>query len=961
MTYELADPLDLFEGDKVATKLRLLPVYVSEARTSRLQDPLYDPNHDKIILEKWSRKDIYTKRFAETPEIIFYRVALQVAKGLCNNDPELDYSSTVEMVFTKFINREIYPNTPYMANAGHSLFAGELLDLLNKTPSCEASHIKEDLERQLKQEPQLFACYVLGMSDSRKSINQTMDTAAEIHAHMGGTGFNFSLLRPANEVIEKSNGVTDGPVSFMSGYSHYLGRVMNQGGKREGANMFNLDYNHPDIMRFIYCKRQDGEVSAANISVTVEHEFFRKARAENPKDRLYPLVNPHYNPELRPHIQQFYTREQLIGSLKTAELNKKAVVSLKLGDGNKIISPWLPDNLDEEYRVIGEVGDDGFIYLDASKVLRHLAFGAWFNGEPGIIHLGHINDGNPTHPRHYLEYLAESFKACDSETTALVEGIRDCNPDVKVEELLLKFIQEKDENGLYFNLPIGVGEMRATNPCGEKPLLPDEACVLGHTNWVSFLERVPGTVSDYKVNERLLAENTKLMYELLDDAIDANYFINMGIERTQKSNRKIGLGFMGLGHALMKLELPYNSQEGRDLVEKIWSIQERITLEASRVKAERLGAFPNFKFSSLRKGTLQRNAILRTLAPTGTTSTIAKVSGGMEPEYALAYTRETVQGTRINVLNPVLEEKITKYPFLFDPEERHGFLDFVVANGSMQGYSLKRHHTESDEAFKSRESHLQKVKRFMVISYDISPEDHLKMEAVVQKHTDDAISKTVNFRHSATVDDIIDGFLLADELGIKGLTFYREGTRKDAPLQVGRKPKEVTATLEEILEERLNRAYPNLRGTSQELRTPFGHLFLNYFWKKEDGTPYNAFITIARAGSDIAAMADAIGRSISDDLTIGFPIQRIIKRYKGIGGESQSGVGHNRVKSLPDGIAQLLERAEEERKKDYNKSAEDNKKTTPLSGNLCHLCSCPLQMSEGCEKCSNMSCSYSKC
>jgi ribonucleotide reductase alpha subunit len=962
----VADGVNIYYTERILAKLAVMPEYVLQETFNALQDPRMPASHYKILLDKWGKRDAESKKFVETPEMIFYRTAKLAADGLAGDDKSKVNVLTSE-VFYRFVNREIFPNTPYMANGGHRFLAEELEAKLTNL-KADPSFLNE-LEQEKKIKEQLFACFVLDIYDSRESIFKTMADAAAIQASIGGTGFNFSNLRPANETLHGTGGITDGPVSFMSMYSHALGKTMNQGGKREGANMFMLDWNHPDIMRFIYSKSIDGTVSAANISVAIDHEFMKAVKAEG-EERFYPLRNPHYNPKLRPHVQKFYSEEQLKQAAEVVKMNKKATLSLLLGENEKdILSPWLPEGLDEEYRVIGKVKDD-LVYLDAKKVLRHLSFGAWFNGEPGAIITGHINDHNPTHPRHFREFLLGQR---DTEAIKIVEHLTQKNPGHSLEQLVDDYIGERDEAGRQVNLPIGVGEMRATNPCGEKPLLGNEACVLGHTNLEKILEKNPEELSGYKVNWKTLEESTRLMTRILDNAIDQNSFTNPDIEKTQKSNRKIGVGFMGLANMLYRLELPYNSPEARDFVDELLGFWEKISDDESFQRGEKLGTFPNFKYSHHRDGRPKRNAIVRTLAPTGTTAFAAQTTGGMEPEYALAYTRTTVQGTTVEMFNPVLEEKLEKYIFLRNDDEKKFFHEFVKDKGSLQEFEIKRESGENELEFKRRQENLSRIKSIFVTTYDISPEGHLRMQAVVQSHVDDSISKTTNFRKSSTIEDIEGAFVLAYDLGIKGITFYIDGSRTGQPLQVkgsasgnGKKDLEGIVDLTENAMKALSRPRPeSVGGLTKKIQTPFGsNVFVTLNWEKDEHgrnvRPYEVFVGIGKAGGDLPAIAEGYGRAISSNLKVGVPVEYIIEQFEGIGGETQIGLGDNKVRSFPDAIAKALRKAlEDEAKLMGNGKPEEKSRKNGSSGNFCPSCGKTMQFLESCEKCA--SCGFSRC
>ncbi len=961
------DGVNIYNTDRILAKLALMPDYVAQETLNGLQNKNASPEYHKVLLDKWGKKDSKTKKFAETPEMVFYRTSRLAADGLSRNNQSQTADITTD-IFYKFINREIFPNTPYMANGGHRIVAEELESKLRNSGNPPDSALLNELNQESKIKEQLFACFVLDLYDSRESIFKTIGDAAAIQASIGGTGFNFSNLRPANETLHGTGGITDGPVSFMAMYSNALGKTMNQGGKREGANMFMLDWNHPDVIRFIYSKSSDGTVSAANISVAIDHEFMKAAKAEG-EERFYPLINPHYNPELRPHIPRFYSEEQLKDAAGVVGMNKKSKLSLILDkNGVDVLSPWLPEGLGEEYRIIGKI-KDGFVYLDAKKVLRHLAFGAWFNGEPGAIITGHINDHNPTHPRNFKRFLLEQK---DPESIQTIERIKKEYPGKSLEQLIDDYIGEKDEQGKDVNLPIGVGEMRATNPCGEKPLLGNEACVLGHTNLEKILNKSNTDPSDYTVNWRNFEESTRLLTRILDNAIDQNHFTNPDIEKTQKSNRKIGVGFMGLANMLYRLELPYNSHEARSFVDELLKFWEEVSDDESFRRGEELGAFPNFKYSHHRNGRPKRNAIVRTLAPTGTTAFVAQTTGGMEPEYALVYERTTVQGTKVDMFNPVLQEKLEKYNFLANDDEASRFHELVKTKGSLQEFEIKRGQSESEEEFKKREENLSRIKNIFVTTYDISPEDHLRMQSIVQSHVDDSISKTTNFRNSATVEDIENAFILAYDLGIKGITFYRDGTRKGQPLQIkgsapgnGERGLEGIVDVRDVIIERLNRPRPEfVFGPTVKAITPFGNSFVNLSFEYDKNgkpvAPYETFISIGKGGKDVTAMAEALARSISLGLKGGIPVECYSEQFRSIGGETQVGIGENRVTSLPDAVAKALDSLLQQEAMLTGNGVKNNnhKKREGTSGNFCPSCGRTLIFVEGCEKCA---CGFSKC
>ena len=301
-----------------------------------------------------------------------------------------------------------------------------------------------------------------------------------------------------------------------------------------------------------------------------------------------------------------------------------------------------------------------------------------------------------------------------------------------------------------------LGPMEATNPCGEQPLLPYESCNLGSINVAHF-------VRDSRIDFPRLRSVVHLAVRFLDDVVDANHYPLPPIEKHALANRKIGLGIMGFADLLLLLGLPYDSPEAVTTADELMTfIATEAEGESCRL-AEARGAFPNYGvsiFSS--RGIQRRNATITTIAPTGTISLIAGCSGGIEPLFALCYVRDLLGEAREFPLHPLFERMAA--PYLKESIRRT-----IAHMGSVQNVN------EIPES----------VRRVFVTAHDIEPEWHVRMQAAFQRHVENAVSKTVNLRRTTTRNDIEKTFLLAHELGCKGITVFRDGCKGEQVLRPG--------------------------------------------------------------------------------------------------------------------------------------------------------------------------------
>jgi ribonucleoside-diphosphate reductase alpha chain len=498
--------------------------------------------------------------------------------------------------------------------------------------------------------------------------------------------------------------------------------------------------------------------------------------------------------------------------------------------------------------------------VKAAELFDLIVRSAWATGEPGIIFLDAVNRGNP------LPHL---------------------------------------------------GEIEATNPCGEQPLLPYESCNLGSLN----LGQVAG---DGSVNYAKLKELVHAAVHFLDNVIDANNFPLETIAENTRANRKIGLGIMGFADLLLKLGIRYNSDEAVAVAEEVMAFIDKEAKAASTALALKRGNFPSFagsRFDGNGTGRM-RNATVTTIAPTGTISIIAGASSGIEPLFAVSYIRRVLEGTELVEVHPYFEEIARRRGF-YSPE----LMRAVAQSGSIRDFK---------EIPKD-------IRRLFVTAHEVSPVWHVKIQAAFQKHTDNAVSKTVNFPHQATVEDVRQVYLMAYEKGLKGVTIYRDGSRESQVLNIGGKAEAKAKELHYI--EPRPRPEATI-GVTRLITTGCGKLYVTV--NQDDLGFCEVFAQMGKTGGCASSQIESTGRLISLALRSGVKIDAIIKQITGIRCPSPIWQNGKQVLSCPDAIAQILAKVAEV----------DTPKVADAMG-LCPDCGSTMEHESGCLVCK--SCGFSKC
>ncbi|MHC5035894.1 MAG: vitamin B12-dependent ribonucleotide reductase [Planctomycetota bacterium] len=484
-----------------------------------------------------------------------------------------------------------------------------------------------------------------------------------------------------------------------------------------------------------------------------------------------------------------------------------------------------------------------------------------------------------------------------------------------------------------------LGEIESTNPCGEQPLLPFESCNLGSINLSKMVARG-------KIDYAALRSVVHKAVRFLDDVIDMNRYPLPKIAEMTKANRKIGLGVMGFADLLIQLGIPYDSEKALAVGSEVMAFIDLESKEASRALAKIRGPFPNFEKSVFaRAGDPPiRNATTTTIAPTGTISIIAGASSGIEPLFAVCFFRKVLDDDRLTEVNPLFEKLARKEGFY-----SKDLMAKIAEKGSLGGISEIP----------------SEVKRLFPTAHELDPEWHVRMQAAFQAFTDNAVSKTVNFRNSATRKDVENAYRQAYSLKCKGVTVYRDGSRSVQVLNKGEARKEAAPEAPENTFHLKPRPRPMvMRGTTRKIRTGCGNLYVTINEDKQ-GEPFEIFSWMGKAGGCAASQTEAICRLISFALRSGADVVPIIGQLKGISCHSTAWGEGGKILSCADAIARAIEGYLKMREQEpLPPGAPPRRKTGPIHIRLSKKGACPdcggiVDHDSGCVTC--RVCGYSEC
>lgn len=765
----------------------------------------------------------------ETPEQMFKRVADALGKSKQESKEFFDVMS----------NLYFLPNSPCLVNAG-------LPDRLQN----------------------LSACFVLPLEDSIDSIYDTMKQTALIHKCGGGTGFNFSNLRPRNSIVKSTKGVASGVVSFMKVYDASTGGIK-QGGVRRGANIGILNIEHPDIEEFIQCKNVPGDLTNFNISVAITDKFMEAVFHDQEIQLHHPKAKPTKVKarKLWNMIVKSAHSKGDPGILFIDEINKCNPLKGKdnLIEATNPCQPgWTPIHTSEGLKPLAmvHIGDKIWSAEGWTTVINKRCTGvktvrAYMTAN-GIFYStpNHkvISDGFKVEVKDatYLDAISGPDEKCMVHKTQLIIS------ESFFSEEPVYSITVDNSSHTYWSFGFNTGN------CGEVPLSANEVCCLGSVN-------VSAMITDTgNINYPLLHSTVVTGVKLLNRLIDKSEYPSPVIEAKVKASRKIGLGVMGVADAFIKLKIPYSSGEALEYMEDLMQNILDSCVGATNELGKKEGCFeaisnyvpPHHIKQALARLNIPesaykpRNATLTTIAPTGTLSMLADCSSGIEPVFYFKQKENRVDEER-SYVHPLYAAFRAQYPKIHLP-------------------------TYFQEA------------------HDIPIDAHLQMQATCQQYVCNAVSKTINLPRGASVDDVEKVYKEAFLLGCKGVTVYVDGSLDGQTLSRDGS----TAKSSRIGHIKPLKRPEMLSGSTFEINTGFGPLFITV--NNYDEKPFEVLCNIGKSGASENAKAEACGRLISLALRCGISLQHIIEQISGIVGGTAQHTEYGLVTSIPDAIAKVL-------------------------------------------------------
>lgn len=893
----------------------------------------------QVLCERYAAKDT-NGQILETPEQVFGRVARHIAAAERTwGATDASVSIAAQRFYVAMLAGTFMPNSPTIMNAGR--------------------------DNNL----QYAACFVLPVEDSIHGIFDTQRNAAIIHKSGGGTGFSFSRLRPAGMRVATTSGVCSGPVTFLKTYNSAT-EAVRQGSARSGANMAILRVDHPDIRDYINCKRAGG-ITNFNISIAVT-DAFMAALADGKKYAL--LAQPGWPLPVAGRA----AGGEVLGELDAREIwNEISAAAWTTGDpglffvdransglpnaipslqtieatnpcfaGSTLIEttegpvkikdlvgqcPWVRSFSGAEFVVTQASGV--FKTRDAAPLLQmRTADGSLLQATTEHLIL------MAEHQYHPLGTLRIGDHVLSLTGPTQVTSIESAG-EAPVFDVTVPTFHNVVANGI------------VAHNCGEQALPPWGVCTLGHVNLAKF---VRNRVVDYDG----LAETVELGVRFLDNVLECNPYPLPEIREQSLRERRIGLGVMGWADMLIKLGIPYASDQAIGLAQDLGTFLKHRAGSASRKLADERGPFPTFSESRYCNGPPRRHSNITTIAPTGTTSFFADCNSGIEPLFAIAYEHRVARPEGARIL-PVVNK--TAYAAL---AERHLDSPEVLRTIADRGRLGELTELPTD------------IRALLATAHEIPLEWHVRHQAAWQLvFSESCVSKTINLPNEATVDDVRRAYQLAWDLGCMGITVFRDGSKGEQVLNAGNSARTVRSnTPLSVPSVSMIEPMPDeVTGKTFRIQSSLGKVLVTVN-SNANNEPTEVFVRAAKSGSDVEAFAEAIGRLISTFMRFNWLPDRtqrfreIITQLQGIGGHEIYGFGPRRITSVPDAIAKALDRFLDPQPPGPRTSTgtvSDPKwitsdPRTHTVGTLCADCgAASVVVAEGCRSC--LSCGSTRC
>jgi ribonucleoside-diphosphate reductase alpha chain len=830
--------------------------------------PHQNPAIQKLLEERYFLRDKEGNLIEHDPEDMFNRVATAIAKAeyQYTDNPNIannNLNKYLKIFYDMMNEGRFMPNTPCLANAGKNNFS-------------------------------YFACFTVPIEDSMESIYDTLKNTAMIARGGGGWGINFTPLREEGSLVSRTGQGSSGPISFLKVFDASTD-VIKAGGMRRGASIALLDVSHPDILQFIECKDETGELTNFNISVTINRTFMEYVK----RDWDWSLVSPSTNKEVRRVKAREIWRAICEHAWKTGEpgiiftdnvnySNSNPYTEKKehwintcnpCWDGNTEVllgnGSWVRfKTLAQNKKDINVVSMDPGCFRTTMKMREPRK-----TGKLSTLVI-EVSNGNVTTnlimtPNHKL-FLSDRYHQVEAKDL----GIGDQLYTVKVND------PEQDGKDNFIVMSISSGEVVdvyngtvdthhnyivkcsdeygiLSANCGELPMPTNTSCVLGSLNLSAYFDE--SKPMSFDIGK--FVDDIHSAVRFLDNCIDVSPYPLPEIEKNTKAERRIGLGVMGWADLLLKLHIPYDSEEALKYIDYIGKTLNEESLYASMHLAQERDVFPNWSETIYAEDpncpVPLRNCTRTTIAPAGSISRIIGCSSGLEP-----------------IFSPKIHHKLATIEY----DEIHPAWNVDLQTGDDQ---------------------------WLVTSHDITPDWHLAHVINWQRHINSAISKTINLPNSATVEDIEEIYMTAEKNGVKGITVYRDGCRNDQPLtNIDKSLLPIPETyLPSTIESFKTKRYRGsiAFGPTHKVQTQQGKAYVTINYVHEEDDPVEVFIRLGdKATSREHEFAEWCGRLLSLLLKHNVPIDDIIRQANKIHGDSPIVYVERIFNSLPKLVSHML-------------------------------------------------------